>query len=91
LSAANVLPRFYLDFNELLDSGLLPISLDNKKLDENGVLVELREGLTVSLVNVDDDLVATGTIERNHDPSSSKHVKWCVRIDPTSIGQVSDR
>jgi hypothetical protein len=75
-------PLLYVDFNELLEPDLVLLSKGDTKADVNGIVIQLCEGLAVSVFMDDvdsegrrDDLVANGVVERNHDKGWSKHVK----------------
>src|SRR5579859_3891796 len=90
-------PRLYVDFNELLAPDLVLLSQHDTKVDANGDVIQLYEGLAVSIFDHDvgadgkpDKLVVTGIVERNRSEGWAKQVKWCCRISPEGIRHESD-
>jgi hypothetical protein len=90
-------PSFYVDFNEMVEPNLVLLSQTDVKNDYLGRAVELSEGMQVDLYMDDvdslgnrDDLVASGTVERNSSQDWSKHVKWCCRIDSRGVRHRSE-
>jgi hypothetical protein len=68
-------PRLSVDFNELLAPDLVLLSKHDTRLDADGNIVHLYDGLAVAIFSDDnlgpdgkpDNLVATGIVEQNHD------------------------
>jgi hypothetical protein len=91
-------PRLHVDFNEMLDSDLVPLSRSDVKRDAEGALIELWECLPIEIFSDDvddagtsDELVAQGVVEQNHSRSRwAKEVKWCCRIGPDGIRHRSE-
>jgi hypothetical protein len=90
-------PLLYVDFNEMLESDLVLLSAADTKLDANGNVVALRDGLEVCVYMEDtdasgkaDNLVASGTVERNKSYGWGAQVKWCCRIDSRGIKHQSE-
>jgi hypothetical protein len=89
---------FHVDFNEMLEANLVLLSAGDEKLDDQGKIVLLREGLEVTVLMEDfdvtgrvDSLVAIGVVEQNRsDASWGRHVKWCCRIDNRGIRHQSE-
>ena len=80
-------PRLYIDTNEEINWGLYLLSKDDIKQDSSGRSVVLHAGDVVDVYMDEtgddgrpDNLIASGTVERNIDPRWS-HVKWCFRIN----------
>ena len=85
-------PMLYVDFNEMLAFDLFLLSKGGQTIDSNGEPVMLHEGMAITVYSDDldennnvDNLIASGTAERNTDTGWSKHVQWCVRIDSNGI------
>ncbi len=84
---------FYVDFNEMVESNLVLLSVGDIMTDSSGEAVSLREGLEVVVYTDDtddngnvDNLVANGVVERNTSTTGwAGHVKWCCRIDSSGI------
>jgi hypothetical protein len=90
-------PQLRVDFNELLEADLVLLSRDDAKIDTDGNLVTLHEGMLVSIFDEDfdqsgnpDNLIALGVVERNKNAGWAAHVKWCCRIDSAGINHQSD-
>lgn len=89
--------RFSVDFNELIDHGLVMLSRTDDRHDVNGVPVTLVEGLQVEVQ--DENLYADGTheilfargvVEANTTETWS-HVKWLCRLDSAGISDLAAR
>ncbi|MDR7088931.1 MULTISPECIES: hypothetical protein [Cellvibrio] len=90
--------KLYVDFNEMLDDNLCLLSKEDKKLDSEGNIVQLFEGLEIDVYMDDcdesgmpDPLIASGKVEMNTSTDWSSHVKWCVRIDEKGIQRSSQQ
>jgi hypothetical protein len=90
-------PKFYVDFNELIEGNLVALSADDTKATATGDLVRLHEGLEIDVYSDDvddhgkpDSLVASGLVERNQNTIVFTQVKWCCRIDDNGIRHESD-
>ena len=84
-------PRFFVDFNELIDHDLVMLSQFDSRVDVAGVPVAFTPGLQVEVQeeNLYDDgvhevLFARGVVEANTTGTWS-HVKWLCRIDSAGI------
>jgi len=84
--------RLNVDFNELVESGLVLLSKTDEKADHNGHLVSLRDGLEIEVYEDDLDelerpcrLVADGRVERNTAGGWTSAARWCCRIDEHGI------
>ncbi|MEI7297183.1 hypothetical protein [Paraburkholderia tropica] len=85
-------PVFCVDFNEMVDADTVLLSATDTKADATGLLVDLREGMLVSIYMEDrdvggkiDNLIASGVVARNTDRGWSALVRWCCRIDGDGI------
>jgi hypothetical protein len=65
-------PRIYVDFNEMIEDNLVLLSKADFKLDSDGNVVELKEGMFVKIYsddldenNNEDNLIAEGIVELN--------------------------
>jgi hypothetical protein len=81
-------PRIQVDFNELVDEGVVLLAVDERVRDSSGELVILREGLRVHLYMEDADergnpryLLASGIVERHVASDWSARAQWRCRID----------
>ena len=90
-------PRLYVDFNEMLEPGLVLLSKEDTKIDTHGNVVFLREGLHVKIYDDDsdingnvDNLIAEGVVERNVATGWAIAAKWCCRIDGNGIRHESE-
>jgi hypothetical protein len=90
-------PRFYVDFNELMEPNLVALSKDDTKLTVTGENILLRERLLIEVYSDDvsdkgepDNLIAFGVVERNSKTGRAGHIKWCCRIDGNGIRHESD-
>jgi hypothetical protein len=90
-------PLLYVDFNEMLEPDLVLLSAADTKLDANGNVVALSDGLKVCVYMEDtdasgkaDNLVASGTVEKNQSSGWGAQVKWCCRIDGRGIKHQSE-
>jgi hypothetical protein len=97
MSSDKPLPRLHVDFNEMVAPDLVLLSRHDARVDANGEMIHLYEGLAISIFSDDlndqgqpDNLVAVGVVEINRDDGWSKHVKWCCRIGPGGIRHESD-
>jgi hypothetical protein len=84
-------PYFSVDFNEMIDVDTVLLSAGDWKVDAGGVIVQLREGMLVSVYMDDmsengkiDNLVANGVVTKNA-VGGAAIVKWCCRIDSDGI------
>jgi len=82
-------PRFWVDFNELIDNNHVLLSREDERVDWKGETVTLREGLEV-VVFTDDTfensdmpayLVGCGTVVLTPDTSWTTEVKWSCKFD----------
>jgi hypothetical protein len=90
-------PRFYVDFNELIEPNLVALSRDDTKCASTGEGVLLSEGLAIEVYSDDvgddgkpDNLVAFGMVERNSTTGWARDIRWCCRIDSNGIRHESD-
>ena len=90
-------PVFYVDFNEMVDSNTVLLSVEDTRADASGVIVHLQQGMYVTVYMDDlvedgnvDNLVANGVVVRNTDRGWAAHVKWCCRIDSDGIRAQSE-
>lgn len=91
-------PIFSVDFNEMVERGLVLLSTSDVAVDKDGHEVRLSSGMEVDISSEDldergnvDDLVASGRVEINPDRDGwSAHVKWCCRIDEAGIRRRSE-
>lgn len=90
-------PTLHVDFNELLAPDLVLLSAADTKVDAQGRVVSLVDGLDVIVYMDDtdasgnvDNLVATGVVERNRSSGWGAHVKWCCRIGENGIQHQSE-
>ena len=90
-------PRLHVDFNEMLEPNLVLLSKEDTKVDSQGNVVILREGLPVQIYDDDsdvdgkvDNLVAAGVVERNVATGWGAVAKWCCRIDSNGIRHESE-
>src|SRR5438477_94281 len=88
--------RLYADFNGL-SGDILCLSHSDTSLDANGAVVELREGMLVTVFEEDvddqgrrDDLVANGTVERAPEWLRKHNSKWVLKIDRDGIRRESE-
>ncbi len=65
-------PVFEVDFNEIIDDGLILLSKTDKRKDRNGNSITLIDGMCIRLIEVDyddngnrDDLIAEGVVIPN--------------------------
>lgn len=79
-----MLPRFLIDFNEMVEADLVLLSQADVRLDVNGLPVRLSKGMRIEVT--EDALVARGTAEPNVDgPDWTRAAAWCCRIDADGI------
>jgi hypothetical protein len=90
-------PRFYVDFNELIERDLVALAKDDTKLTSTGERVDLCEGLAIEVYSDDnndrgeaDNLIASGIVEHNSTIGWAQHIKWNCRIDSKGIRYESD-
>ena len=91
--------RIYVDFNEMLEEDVVLLSQSDIKLDSEGNIVELSEGLFVKIympdvdeLNNKDNLIAEGIVERNTIIKGFGSVaKWNCRINNKGIYHEYDR
>lgn len=89
-------PKFYVDFNEMIDFNLVLLSQNDTKLDFEGNEIVLIQNLEVDVYMDDvdeyglkDNLIATGKAIRN-DTDFFPYVKWLCRIDENGIKNESE-
>ena len=95
---AKSLPLLRVDFNEMIElPDLVLLSVTDSKSSIGGEMVQLYEGLKVSVCMEDcdahgkrDDLFAEGVVEKNVTSGWGSHVKWCCRIDANGIRPESE-
>lgn len=90
-------PMFLVDFNEMVDANTVLLSVGDTKVDTLGIVVQLHEGLPISVYMDDlddsgnvDNLLANGVVVKNKESGWSAHVKWCCRIDEDGIRSQSE-
>ncbi|MCT7315257.1 hypothetical protein N5I87_04515 [Ralstonia sp. CHL-2022] len=90
-------PMFLVDFNEMVDENTVLLSVGDTKVDALGIVVQLHEGLPISVYMDDlgdsgnvDNLLANGVVVKNKEPGWSAPVKWCCRIDEDGIRSQSE-
>lgn len=82
-------PRVAVDFNELVEEDCVLLSRSPQVTDSAGAVLELREGVTVFIYQVDANedgeleyIVATGKVERNRSSQAwHARVPWLCRIE----------
>ncbi|MDB5784786.1 MAG: hypothetical protein JWQ50_4701 [Caballeronia mineralivorans] len=81
----------------MIDANTVLLSAGDSKVDARGVLVQLHEGMLVSVYMDDldengnvDNLVANGVVTKNTETGWAAHVKWCCRIDSDGIRPQSE-
>ena len=89
-------PKFSVDFNEFISNDNILLSKEDKKMDVDGNLILLKEGLEIDIFEPDydeqnnrDDIVASGFVTECVNPLY-KQVKWCCKIDKKGIKHISD-
>jgi hypothetical protein len=87
----------HVDFNEMLEPDLVLLSATDTKVDSEGNVVTLSDGLEVIVYMEDtdatgrvDNLVAAGVVEENRSAGWGAHAKWCCRIDVNGIRHQSE-
>jgi hypothetical protein len=88
-----MLPRFAVDFNEMVEPGLVLLSQTGVPLDVKGFPVCLSKGMQIEIIEDDTDLdgtsgflIAIGTAEPNSDgPEWARAATWCCRIDSDGV------
>jgi addiction module HigA family antidote len=90
-------PRFYVDFNELIESDLVALSASDEKLSSTGEKISLQDGLLIDVYSDDlndkgelDSLIASGVVERNSALGWAEKIRWCCRIDALGIRHQSE-
>ena len=90
-------PMLYVDFNEMLEPNLVLLSTVDTKVDADGNVVMLGDGLEVVVYMEDtdaaghvDNLLATGIVEKNRSTGWGGAVKWCCRIDADGVRHQSE-
>jgi len=89
--------KILIDFNEMITCcNLIKLSKTDFKKDINGNIIQLKEGMKITVVMEDldefgqrDDLIANGTVEKNN-TGISKICKWNIRIDEKGIRNESE-
>ena len=85
-------PKFYVDFNEMIEEDLVLLSKTDVKIDSSGTPVMLHESLFVKIYMDDvskeghpDNLIAEGFVEQNTYGGWSSACKWNCRISKDGI------
>jgi hypothetical protein len=87
--------RLRADFNGLFGE-LLCLSHGDTALDEDGVVVVLKEGMRVTAYDLNEedgqrnDLVASGVVEKSPDWLQCAGSRWVLRIDRPGVRHQSD-
>jgi hypothetical protein len=75
-------PRIHVDFNEMIDKDLIFLSQTDERVDSDGKIITLVDGLTVHIYEYnkykdgqEEMFTATGVVE-SHDKVINKNVKW---------------
>lgn len=89
-------PRIHVNFNEMVESDLVPLAVDDFKDDSCGTSVHLHEGLAIDIYLDDEDstgqpdpLIASGLMEATAGRGWAPHVRWCCRITSPGIQHLS--
>lgn len=92
-------PRIYVDLNEIVTEDIVLLSKEDTKADSDGNIVVFHDNMPVYIYSDDasdtgeeDNLLADG-IAIKYDLKEYPgwtHVKWCVRIDWSSLIHESD-
>jgi len=89
-----VIPRFKVDFNELVRDDLVLFSKSDTRMDVNDNPHTLAEGMKIEICEMDydkhaqrDDMLAKGRVTACSLPGYS-HVKWCCQIDSDGISHI---
>ncbi len=88
----------HVDFNEMLEPDLVLLPQTDEVVDRKGNIVQLYEGLFISLYSEDsdeqgnpDNLTAEGWVEMNNFQHPwGQAAKWCCRINHQGIRHESD-
>ncbi|MFL9483457.1 hypothetical protein ACI6Q2_11825 [Chitinophagaceae bacterium LWZ2-11] len=88
-------PCFQVDFNKMKRGETVLLCKDDIKMDVEGTLVALKEGLPIIIYEYDGEeeegpvyLVAEGTVSKNNnEETKAKDIKWCCKIDGNGIRQ----
>ncbi|WP_144430654.1 hypothetical protein [Jannaschia donghaensis] len=90
-------PRLYVDFNEMQSDKRVLLSKTDSKLDSEGNVIQLSEGLSVYIYQddpdidgQDDNLIADGTCVKNDANDWSRLARWSCEIDQLGIRHQSD-
>ena len=90
--------RIYVDFNEMIEEDLVPLSETDTKEDSKGNKITLKEGLKVKLYSDDlcscnesDNLIADGVVELNIHGNWKFESKWNCRINKQGIYNESQK
>jgi hypothetical protein len=89
-------PRFYVDFNELIERDLIAPAKDETKHTSTGERFfgrDWRQKSTLTILNdkgEPDNLIASGVVERNSAVEWAEQIKWNCRIDSYGIRHESD-
>lgn len=88
------IPRFKVDFNELVNDDLVLFSKSDTRMDVNDNTHHLTEGMEIEICEIDydgsakrDDMLAKGWVVACDLPDYP-HVKWCCRISPDGIRHI---
>lgn len=79
--------RVYADFNGLFGD-LLCLSHEETCVDESGAVLQLSPGM--NLTAFQDELVASGIVERSPDWLQCRGSKWALRIDKDGVRTVPE-
>ena len=89
-------PKFSVDFNEFISNDNILLSKEDKKMDVDGNLILLKEGLEIDIFEIDyddeinrDDIFASGYIV-NCQHLNEQGVKWCCHINNNGIKHQSE-
>jgi len=93
----NMVSRFNVDFNELIEPDLIMLSQTDLRKDVAGVSVLLVEGLAVEVQ--EDNLYADGSHEvlfarglaEANTTGQWSHVKWLCRIDAEGVSNIAGK
>jgi hypothetical protein len=88
-------PKIEVNFNELINGGMILLSQFDFREDINGNKIYMKEGLEITIFEPDyeegkrDDLIANGYITKCNNKLYKK-VKWCCKINKKGIKHESD-
>ncbi|MEN3931811.1 hypothetical protein WJT86_12220 [Microvirga sp. W0021] len=90
--------RINVDFNEMIEEGLVLLSKTDVKVDSSGKEIKFFEGMIVHIYEQDfdldgniDNLIADGEVVLNKTGIPwTLNAKWCCKIDSKGIRHESD-